>query len=61
MKHSKTEKLKTLAFLIDESVKSMEKREGMRSALYLRAAHDYIHNIKSTELEVCLENYVTPN
>jgi hypothetical protein len=47
-----------LTFLIDEAVKSMEKHEGIRSALYLRAAHDYIHNIQSITLEVCLENYV---
>lgn len=46
-----------LTFLIDEAVKSMENHQGSRTALYLRAAHDLIHNIHSTALEVCLENY----
>lgn len=46
-----------LVFMIDEAVKSMENREGFRSALYLRAAHDYIHNVKSVGLEICIENF----
>jgi hypothetical protein len=49
--------MEKLAFLIDEAVKSMENNQGTRCALYLRASHDYIHNIQSTILEVCLENY----
>ena len=49
-----------LKFFIDEAVKSMEKREGHRSALYLRAAHDHIHGRRpedSTILEIALESF----
>lgn len=50
-----------LKFFIDEAVKSMEERDqGRRSALYLRAAHDHIHDRKpedSTILEIALESF----
>lgn len=46
-----------LVFMIDEAVKSMENKEGFLSGFYLRAAYDYIHSIKSTTLEIALENY----
>jgi hypothetical protein len=43
--------------MIDQSIYSMERNEGIRAGFYIRAAHDFIHGIKSNTLEITLENY----
>lgn len=46
---------KSLVYLIDQAVLSMDGGEGYRAGMYPRAAHDCIHGKDSDDLRICLE------
>ena len=46
-----------LLYLLDEAVKSMDARAGIRAGMYIRAAHDFAHGRQSNALDICLEMF----